>query len=122
MEKPQHLSLKGFLAFQILHELRGKRLCGDELATIIGNKKGSKLTPGTIYPALKFLRKKKLICHKKSGRKKIYNMTEIGEKEYQAFKKNFTQIFKEIFSKSRKASIPPLKIKNNKKQKVLSKN
>jgi DNA-binding PadR family transcriptional regulator len=99
LKQPQYLSLKGFLAFQILHELRGKKLCGDELAQIIGKKKGSKLTPGTIYPALKFLRRKKLIKHKKIGRKKIYNLTENGEEEYEIFKKNFKKIFNQIFKK-----------------------
>jgi len=91
--------MKGFLAFQILHELKGKKLCGDELAQVIGLKKGSKLTPGTIYPALKYLRKKKLIQHKKIGRKKIYNLTENGHKECEIFKKNFMKVFKEILKK-----------------------
>ncbi len=98
-ERLQHLHLKGFLAFQILHELREKKLCGDDLAQVIGLKKGSKLTPGTIYPALKYLRKKKLIQHKKIGRKKLYNLTENGQKEYEIFKKNFMKVFKEILKK-----------------------
>jgi DNA-binding PadR family transcriptional regulator len=99
LKQPQYLSLNGFLAFQILHELRGEKLCGDDLAQIIGNKKGSKLTPGTIYPALKFLRRKKLIKHKKMGRKKIYNLTEIGTEEYEIYKKNFKKIFNQIFKR-----------------------
>lgn len=96
LQQPQYLHLKGFLAFQILHELKGKKLCGDDLAQVIGLKKSSKLTPGTIYPALKYLRRKKLIQHKKIGRKKIYSLTENGQKEYEIFKKNFIKIFKEI--------------------------
>lgn len=91
------VSLKGFLKFQILHELRGQKLCGDELAQIIGKKKGSKLTPGTIYPALKYLRRKKLIHHRKYGRKKLYDLTDHGKEEYKIAKKNITKIFKEIF-------------------------
>lgn len=98
-KQPKYLSLRGFLTFQILHELRKKRLCGDELAQIIGNKKGSKLTPGTIYPALKFLRRKKLVSRKKIGRKKYYNLTEEGKKEYQIFRKNFLKMFRNIFKK-----------------------
>lgn len=99
IKQPEHLSLRGFLMFQILHELRKKRLCGDELAQIIGKKKGSKLTPGTIYPALKFLRRKKLVSRKKNGRKKNYNLTEKGEKEYEIFRKNFLKLFKNVFKK-----------------------
>jgi len=98
-KKPQVLSLKGFLAFQILHELKKLSLCGDDLAEIIGGKKGSKLTPGTIYPTLKFLRKKRLISRKKEGRKKNYTLTDKGKEEYKVFKKQFIKIFKDIYSK-----------------------
>ncbi|MFH1456172.1 MAG: PadR family transcriptional regulator [archaeon] len=97
MKKLKYLSLKGFLAFQILHELKQKPVCGDDLAQVIGKKKGSKLTPGTIYPALKSLRKHKLIKLKKAGRKKNYVLTDSGKEEYSIFKRNFKKIFKEIF-------------------------
>ncbi|MFH1972811.1 MAG: PadR family transcriptional regulator [archaeon] len=93
---PQVLSMKGFLAFQILHELKKHSRCGDELADFIGGKKGSKLTPGTIYPTLKFLRKHKLVTRKKNGRKKDYSLTDKGKEEYNLFKKDFVRIFKEI--------------------------
>ncbi len=99
MEKLKYLNMKGFLTFQILHELNGMKLCGDDLAEIIGSKKGSKLTPGTIYPALKYLRKKKLVTHKKIGRKRMYELTKEGKNEYKIFKENFQQIFKSIFFK-----------------------
>jgi len=101
-EQPKILSLNGFLAFQILHELQGNKLCGDELANIIGGRKGRKLTPGTIYPALKFLREKKLVKHKKTGRKKIYNITDFGKKEYELMRENFHYIFKGVIKKYKK--------------------
>lgn len=97
MKQPRYLEVQGFLRFQILHELRRQKLCGDELAEIIGKNKGSKLTPGTIYPALKYLRKKKLVKHKKRGRKKIYSITNEGKEEYKLFKKNFLKMYKNIF-------------------------
>lgn len=93
MEQPKHLKLKGFLAFKMLHELNKKRLCGDELAEAIGAKFGTKLTPGTIYPALKFLRKKKLVSYKKFGRKKTYSLTDEGKSELKRLKKCFRKIF-----------------------------
>jgi len=93
---PQVLSMKGFLAFQILHELKKHSRCGDELADFIGGKKGSKLTPGTIYPTLKFLRKKKLVTRKTAGRKKNYSLTDKGKEEYKLFKRDFKRIFKDI--------------------------
>ncbi len=100
MKTPKYINLKGFLLFQILYELhRNKRLCGDELAEIIGKKKGEKLTPGTIYPALKYLRRKKLVSYKKEGRKKYYRLTEEGKKEYLLCKRIFVKVFKGLFAK-----------------------
>lgn len=96
MELPKHMNIKGFLTFKMLHELKKRRLCGDELAEVIGKKLSTKLTPGTIYPALKFLRKKKLVKYKRSGRKKAYELTEEGLKEYKRFRKAFRKIFKDI--------------------------
>ncbi len=96
MEKRRVIYLKGFLSFHILHELRRKRLCGDELAETIGKKKSSKLTPGTIYPALKNLRHNKLVAFKQEGRKKIYTLTLQGKKEYGEVKKLFKKAFIDI--------------------------
>jgi len=81
---PKHIELKGFLSFFILHELDQKQQSGDELARTIGNRKGTTLTPGTIYPALKRLRKQKLIKYVRSGRKKNYYLTFEGKNELKA--------------------------------------
>jgi DNA-binding PadR family transcriptional regulator len=75
------LQLKGFLSFLILHELNLSSLCGDELSKKIGKRKGSNLTPGTIYPALKRLRRRRLISYRRQGRKKMYLLTDDGKKE-----------------------------------------
>jgi len=96
MEKRRLIDLRGFLSFHILHELRRKRLCGDDLAEIIGKKKSSKLTPGTIYPALKNLRRNKLVSFKQEGRKKFYTLTAKGKKEYITSKKLFKKTYKDI--------------------------
>ena len=93
MERRGIIDLKGFLSFQILHELKRKRLCGDDLAEIIGRKKSSKLTPGTIYPALKNLRHNKLVAFKQEGRKKLYTLTLRGKREYARAKKLFKKTF-----------------------------
>ena len=77
----EYLELKGFLSFFILHELGLKNLCGDELSKLIGKRKNGPLTPGTIYPALKRLRRKKLIAYKRQGRRKVYSLTDFGVKE-----------------------------------------
>ena len=103
------LELKGFLSFLILHELNLKNLCGDELSSKIGERKKSSLTPGTIYPALKRLRKKKLIAYKRKGRKKMYSLTELGEKEldklYALFSTYFYGLKHKIMRKSDKKRV-----------------
>lgn len=91
---PKYVDLKGFLSYLILKELNRKKLCGDELAEIIGKKKGGKLTPGTIYPALKRLKKAKLVKLKQDGRKKHYFLTKKGKEELKITRKFVNKIFK----------------------------
>ena len=78
---PLKVEFKGFLSFLILHELDMKGLSGEDLAIKIGERKGTQLTPGTIYPTLKKLRKLKLVRYKRFGRRKVYNLTDEGKKE-----------------------------------------
>jgi len=93
MVEETFLEFKGFLSFLILHEIAKYPLCGDELAHKIGKRKGVVLTPGTIYPALKELRRRKFISMRQEGRKKFYSLTEEGkiilEKQYDLFSKYF---------------------------------
>ena len=89
----EYMELKGFLSFLILHEVGQKRLCGEDLAKKIGRRKGAMLTPGTIYPALKKLRKKKLVKYVRFGRKKVYNLTPEGENEMKLLYKMFSNYF-----------------------------
>ena len=98
------LEFKGFLSFLILHELKSKPLCGDDLAQKIGARRGGYLTPGTIYPALKELRKRKLLRFKRDGRKKYYYLRSEGEEELERLYGLFTRYFwglKSIISKER---------------------
>lgn len=97
MKIPKYIDFRGFLRFQILYLLNKKKLCGDDLADIIGKKKFGKLTPGTIYPALKYLRSNKLVSFKQDGRKKIYKLTKKGERKYKIIKRIFKKMFKEVF-------------------------
>lgn len=93
VKQEQLIEFKGFLSFLILHELKSKSLCGEDLAIKIGKRKGSQLTPGTIYPTLKHLRKLKLIKFKRDGRKKYYTLQDAGieelERQYNLFAKYF---------------------------------
>lgn len=95
MNLPTIIKIRNLLKFQILFILNKKKLCGDGLAENIGKKRKNKLTPGTIYPALKFLRKNKLIKFKRSGRKKIYYLTDKGKKELKSCVKVFKKLFED---------------------------
>ena len=99
MKVPRHLGTKGFLGFLILHELNKKSLYGDKLAEFIGERKGSKLTPGTIYPALKYLREKGLIRMKQNGRRKYYLLTKKGKNELIITYRLFGNIFRGLKGK-----------------------
>ncbi|MGM5480393.1 MAG: PadR family transcriptional regulator [Nanobdellota archaeon] len=104
------LDFKGCLSFLILHELKNKSLYGQELANKIGNRKGARLTPGTIYPALKQLHSMKLITFHSEGNKKIYTLTVLGKQELEDQYLLFSNYFwglKHIISKKRL-------VKNNK--------
>ena len=96
---PRFIELKGFLSFFILHELGDSPLAGDELARIIGERKSSTLTPGTIYPALKRLRRQKLVSYRRIGRKKVYSLTDLGKKELKALYSVFGEFFTGLKSK-----------------------
>lgn len=75
---PDCCDMRGLLTFQILWELREEELNGQEIANRIADRKGSKPTPGTIYPALKDLKKKRLIKGRREGRQIIYSLTDRG--------------------------------------------
>lgn len=102
MKLPRVIILKNLLKLQILYYLSKKKLCGDELAELISINKKKKLTPGTIYPALKFLKEKKLVKHKQKGRKKIYYLTKKGKDEYKLTRNLFNIMFKNYIKNKRK--------------------
>ena len=92
-KKKPVVELKGFLTFMILHELSQKKLTGEDLAKMIGQRRGSMLTPGTIYPALKNLRKKRLIKFEQFGRRKVYQLLPPGRQQANLFYSLFSKYF-----------------------------
>ena len=99
MKNIKHIDMKGFLSFFILHEINKRPLCGDELAGLIGKRKGYKLTPGTIYPTLKRLCRLKLINMRQKGRKKNYMLTKSGKIELELLYKTFNKLFSGLKNK-----------------------
>ena len=70
--------MKGFLSYLIIWNLSKKSMTGAELARELERRKGSKPSPGTIYPALKELKEKELITADKN---KTYSLTKKGKNE-----------------------------------------
>ncbi|TFF93737.1 PadR family transcriptional regulator [Candidatus Thorarchaeota archaeon] len=98
---PDCCDMRGLLTFQILWELRGKELNGQEIAQRIAERRGSKPTPGTIYPALKNLKEKRMIKGRRDGRKIIYSLTPEGEKGTKEAAVYFFRVFGDIVKEIR---------------------
>jgi DNA-binding PadR family transcriptional regulator len=73
------IDMKGYLKIFVLRELMQKELTGSDLMKQFGVFCGSTPSPGTIYPLLNDLLKKKLISVRKIGKNKIYCITVSGK-------------------------------------------
>jgi PadR family transcriptional regulator PadR len=76
---PDCCDMRGMLSFIILWLLSRKEMYGSEIAREIALYKGEKPNPGTIYPALRELERKKLIKSEKRGRNVGYSLTKKGK-------------------------------------------
>lgn len=65
-------------------------MTGAEIAKELEKRKGHKPSPGTLYPALKDLRERKLVTCDKN---KVYSLTKKGKKELMSACEVFHQIF-----------------------------
>lgn len=94
---PNCCDMRGLLSFQLLWLLSKKPMNGQELARELEQRRGSKPTPGTLYPALKELERKKLIKGKRLGRERTFQLTETGHAGLIQACQYFHQVFSEIF-------------------------
>jgi DNA-binding PadR family transcriptional regulator len=69
---------------------------GQELAIEIAKRRGDKPNPGTIYPALKDLRKRGLVQIRSEGRKTVYELTKQGQVGVTEATYYFTRVYGEI--------------------------
>ena len=82
--------MKGFLSFLLLWLISKKSMTGAEIALELERRKGSRPSPGTIYPALKDLKDKGLI---ESDKNKSYTITKKGSRELLSHTKSFLETF-----------------------------
>jgi len=85
--------MKGFLSFLILWMISRNSMTGSDISQEIGKRKGTKPSPGTIYPVLKFLKEKGLIS---ADKKKTYSITAKGRKELEKELKIFLGTFCDV--------------------------
>lgn len=82
--------MKGFLSFLILWIVNKNKMNGAEIALELEKRKGHKPSPGTIYPALKYLKDKGLI---NIDENKSYTLSKKGKKELEIHLKTFFETF-----------------------------
>ena len=90
--------MRGFLSFTALRLIGKKPMSGEELRKELAVRKGSKPSPGTIYPVLKAMSGSGWIEEIKTGSKgsskeKKYKITPKGKKELEIATRKFVAIF-----------------------------
>jgi DNA-binding PadR family transcriptional regulator len=85
--------MRGMLSFLILFILSKKPMHGTQISDEIGQRKGCRPSPGTIYPALKGLKEAGLVEEKKAGKMIVYSLSEEGKHTLKAAKEKFCQTF-----------------------------
>ena len=88
-----HCKMKGFLSFLVLWIISKKSMNGAEIALELEKRKGSKPSPGTIYPVLKDLKDKELLSIDENKR---YSLTTKGKKELEISLNTFFETFSDV--------------------------
>jgi len=88
-----HCRMKGFLSFLVLWLVSKKNMTGSEIASELERRKGSRPSPGTIYPVLKDLKDKGLLSVDSN---KSYSLTKKGEKELEISLNMFFETFSDV--------------------------
>jgi len=89
--------MRGMLSFHVLWILSKSPMNGRQVAGELGKRRGYNPTPGTLYPALKDLRKRGLVKMERVGRATVYRLTGKGRKGLDEACSYFCRSFGEIF-------------------------
>jgi PadR family transcriptional regulator, regulatory protein PadR len=97
--------MKGLLRFTVLRMISKSAMSGEDVREEIASRKGSRPSPGTIYPVLKLLNKDGMIKEiMQKGKEKKYTITPKGKKVLKHSIKEFVAIFcdmKEEFERAK---------------------
>ncbi|MBI2145565.1 PadR family transcriptional regulator [Candidatus Woesearchaeota archaeon] len=98
-------NMRGFLAFTVLRLVSKRGMSGEAIRKELEIRRGSKPSPGTIYPVLKSLSESGWIRETGNGRKeKKYAITPLGRRVLGEATRKFVAMFcdmKEDFEKAR---------------------
>jgi DNA-binding PadR family transcriptional regulator len=97
LEIPNCCDMRGMLSFYILWLLSKKPMNGQDISEELKRRRGTKPTAGTIYPALKELRRKGLVKMERNGRTTTYTLSDEGRQGMEKACKYFCCVFDEIF-------------------------
>ncbi|RLF48929.1 MAG: hypothetical protein DRN20_03435 [Thermoplasmata archaeon] len=99
---------KGLISLLILKILSEGEASGYDIMKKCGEVVGKKPSPGTVYPALRSLERGGLIRSKKSGRRRVYRLTELGveysertkklKSAYMAWLENLAKVVGHLFN------------------------
>jgi PadR family transcriptional regulator PadR len=96
-ETPDCCDMRGMLSFYILWLLSKKSMNGQEISEELGKRRGTRPTPGTLYPALKELKARGLVEMERKGRETIYTLSGKGRKGLEKACRYFCSAYEEIF-------------------------
>ncbi len=86
--------MKGFLSFLVLRLISSKNMSGEQVREEMKKRRGTRPSPGTIYPVLKSLKQSRFIEGiKGTGKEKKYKITRKGKAELAKATKKFCEIF-----------------------------
>lgn len=95
-EAPAFLDLRGLLGFWLLWELRLGPLIGAQIAERLAWRRGSAVSPGTLYPALAALAKARAVRKGRRGRETLYELTPAGQRELACARACLGAIFADV--------------------------
>ncbi len=89
--------MRGLLSFMILWLLTRKSMYGSEIAEELRTLRGINPNPGTLYPALKELEKRKLVESELKGNIRLYKLTSRGKAGFEVAHDYFCTCFDGLF-------------------------
>jgi len=86
--------MRGFLSFITLRLISKKQMSGEDIRKELEKRKGTKPSPGTVYPVLKALSEAGWIMEiENSGKEKNYEITKEGKRELKLATRKFVTMF-----------------------------